>query len=181
MFKKKLTSIAMLILAGSTLSGCELVGQAKLTGGGTMNSAGGDKNAVFTFNATKCDEEEVSGQVNYQDLSAIDFETIGGVALRADITNVGFCTSSLEALAEGKAECSCDGQYEAQFTYNSKNPGAPGEGTGHVCFFDTGEGKGNFHGAITALSLSGGPYNGYFNSGTINGNLQSHSCPGEKE
>ncbi|MCG9695884.1 hypothetical protein [Shewanella sp. Isolate11] len=180
MFQKKLTVLAMMALAGTALTGCELIGDAKFTGGGTLNSAGGADKAVLTFKAEKCDGE-VSGQMNFHDKSAIDFEDIGGVKLKAEITNVGFCAMTMNADMDPADECSCENQYEAHFTYSSTNPAAPGEGTGKACFFDTGEGKGNFHGAITLLALSTGPYQTYINGGTVSGNIQEHACPGKAE
>ncbi|WP_158677931.1 hypothetical protein [Pseudoalteromonas sp. T1lg76] len=166
----------MALLAGTLSTGCSLVGEHKMTGGGTMASAGGDKNAVFTFNVESCGEE-ASGRVNYQDHSAIDFEHMGGVSFNAKVDDFGYCTLDLGAGDPEAAECNCENQYEAQFTYDSKNPQAPGEGTGFACFIDTGTGKGNFHGIVTAMKLDNGPYEGYLNHGTMNGNIQTHSCP----
>ncbi|MEO2278868.1 hypothetical protein [Pseudoalteromonas pernae] len=176
MVQKKLKVITMALLVGTLSTGCTLVGEHKMTGGGTMASAGGDKNAVFTFNVESCGEE-ASGRVNYIDHSAIDFEQVGGVSFNAKVDDFGFCTlGAIEDLENG-TPCNCENQFEAQFSYDSKNPQAQGEGTGFACFVDTGEGKGNFHGVVTAMNLDSGPYAGYFNAGTMNGNIQTHSCP----
>ncbi|WP_223669804.1 hypothetical protein [Kangiella shandongensis] len=177
---KSMKTVVASAIAILVVSGCELTGEGKFTGGGHMNSAGGDKNAVFTFNVKKCDGMDATGKVNYQDQSAIDFEDIGGVKLKAEVTDFGLCTMDLSN-PDLAFECSCLDQYEAQFTYESSNPGAPGSGTGYACFVDTGEGKGNFHGAITAFSLSDGPFDGYLNHGTLNGNVQDHGCPSSDE
>ncbi|MBS3796352.1 MULTISPECIES: hypothetical protein [unclassified Pseudoalteromonas] len=178
MVQKNLKVITMALLAGMLSTGCTLVGEHKMTGGGTMASAGGDKKATFTFNVERCDGENAKGQVNFVDQTAIDFESVGGVNLRAKIDDFGFCqlTDDLE-VGEEVYLCNCGDQFEASFSYESKNPQAPGEGTGFACFLDTGEGKGNFHGMVTAMNLVDGPYDGYTNLGTMNGNIQSHSCP----
>ncbi|MEO2266441.1 hypothetical protein [Pseudoalteromonas pernae] len=181
MVQSKLKLITAALVAGMLSTGCTFVGEHKFTGGGSMASAGGDKNAVFTFNAQNCGGEEVKGRVNYIDHSAIDFESIGGVSLNAEVDNFGFCTLTDEGIDSGVQECNCEDQYEAQFSYSSKNPAAPGDGTGFVCFFDTGEGKGNFHGAITAFNLIDGPFDGYSNVGTVNGNIQQHTCPDKSD
>ncbi|WP_105200926.1 MULTISPECIES: hypothetical protein [unclassified Pseudoalteromonas] len=181
MVQNKLKLLSVALLAATLSSGCTFIGEHKFTGGGTMASAGGDKNAVFTFNAENCGGDEVKGRVNYVDHSAIDFEDVGGVSLKAQVDNFGYCALTDEGLENGVQECNCMDQFEAQFSYSSKNPQAPGEGTGFVCFFDTGEGKGNFHGAITAFNLIDGPYEGYGNVGTVNGNIQQHSCPETNE
>ncbi|MFY8275385.1 hypothetical protein AAEU32_14770 [Pseudoalteromonas sp. SSDWG2] len=181
MVHSNLKMLSAIVLASALSTGCTLVGEHKYTGGGTMASAGGDKNAVFTFNVENCDGEDVKGRVNYIDHSAIDFENIGGVSLNAQVDNFGYCTIDIDGFLNNEPLCNCENQYEAQFSYSSKNPSAQGDGTGFVCFFDTGEGKGNFHGAITAFYINDGPYAGYINYGTVNGNIQQHSCPASDE
>ncbi|TKB47835.1 hypothetical protein [Thalassotalea mangrovi] len=180
MVQKNIKLCTLALIIGTLSTGCTLVGEGKFTGGGTMNSAGGAEKAVLTFKAEKCDEE-VSGQMNFHDRSAIDFEDVGGVKLTADITNVGFCELTMDPDGLGGPDaCTCENQYEAHFTYSSTNPAAPGEGTGKACFFDTGEGKGNFHGVVTLLAMDSGPYQTYLNAGTVSGNVQEHSCPSTK-
>ncbi|TKB47837.1 hypothetical protein [Thalassotalea mangrovi] len=182
MVQKNLKLVALAVLMGTVSTGCSLVGEHKMTGGGTIDSAGGDKKAVFTFNAERCDGENAKGNVIYRDESAIDFEDMGGVALKAKLDDFGYCTiPGLEEQAENGIACHCEDQYEAQFTYTSNNPEAPGEGVGFACFFDTGEGNGRFNGVVTAMNLVDGPYAGYINHGTMNGNIQSHSCPAKTE
>ncbi len=62
---KKLLVGSLIAASFAILSGCETDG--KVTGGGTMHSAGGDGKTVFTINASRCPdssgESVVKGKV----------------------------------------------------------------------------------------------------------------------
>jgi len=167
------------LLTLSTLAGAFLLASCgqpgKVTGGGTMNSAGGAEKAVFTFHADSCTEGSVKGSMNLHDKSAIDFEALNGVKFKADVTDTYFCGGGIDFDA---ALCQCGtGFQEVLFDYVSTNPAADGQGAGIACLGDFGEKSGaDIHGASIVL-LQSGPYNGYYNVGTIHGNVQQHECP----
>src|SRR5688500_15624071 len=62
--------IPLLALATLAATGCQVQGNAKYTGGGTMRSAGGAQNAVISFNGDTCSgNENAKGRVNFRDAS----------------------------------------------------------------------------------------------------------------
>ncbi|MCE9679353.1 hypothetical protein LZP69_09215 [Shewanella sp. AS1] len=185
----RLTSISkgVMLLAGAmALGGCvKLDGQ--INGGGTMNSLGGKGKAVFTVNAKRCDGQ-LSGHVNFQDKTAIDYEDIGGVSFKANVIGAGLCGSELvgSALDAEDPSTACQqlcepGFFEVNFDYTSTNPNAPGEGRGFVCMLDTGEGANrayDINGMVRALIIQSGPYHTYWNQGSVSGNLNAKECGG---
>lgn len=171
--------ISALILSYAVLTGCETDG--KVTGGGTMHSAGGDGKTIFSFNGQRCPNadgvSETKGQLVLHDKTAIDFESVGGVDLHGTMTNVAFCSPDLDFSG---VECRCsENQYQVEFAYRSTNNKASGEGEGIACLLDFGQGNGLHGGAV--IQLESGPYNGYVNVGAMSGNVQSHECPGQAE
>lgn len=160
------------------LAGCEMDG--KVTGGGTMNSAGGDGKAIFTFNGQRCPDQsgvvETKGKVVFHDKAAIDFEGVGGVDIHGTMINTAFCGGEIDT---SQPQCRCsDGNYQIEFDYRSTNKNASGEGQGIACVRDLGEGRGA-HGTAV-VQLESGPYQGYANVGALSGNVQAHECPGEE-
>jgi len=172
---KRFTSLSA-ILASALLVGCGV--PSKFTGGGTMHSAGGDSKAVFTFNADSCNEDDVKGNINFHDKSAINFADVNGVKLRGDVVSTYYCSDVVADLNSANPECACDAGYqEVNFTYDSTNQRAPGEGEGVACLADFGE-----HGGVRGMAIiqvNSGPYMGYTNIGTVEGNAQRHACPSE--
>ncbi len=182
----KSTYLGLLVLGTiTTLSGCAKL-DGRVTAGGTLNSQGGDGKAVFTAHAARCDGE-ISGRVNYQDKSAIDWQQMGGVAFNAKVSDAGLCSEdpvAPDGLEDETRHCKQDicteGMFQVEFNYNSTNPAAPGEGSGFACMIDIGEGvKSGFgaNGILNVMLLESGPYQGYHNAGTMGGNVQVHDCP----
>jgi len=167
------------LLTLSTLAGALLLTSCgepgKVTGGGTMHSAGGAEKAIFTFHADSCTEGTVKGSMNLHDSSAIEFEALSGVKLKADVTDTYFCGGGIDFNAP---ICACgNGLQEVLFDYVSTNPEVNGQGDGIACIGDFGERQGaDIHGA-SIISIASGPYSGYYNVGTIHGNVQQHECP----
>ncbi|AWV05764.1 hypothetical protein [Marilutibacter maris] len=168
-------------------SACTVDGNAKYTGGGTLNSAGGTGKAVITINADTCGgNENAKGRVKYADRTAIDFEAVGGVAATATIAKAGVCgMGDSGSLDPDESECICEGWPAAVGTYVSTNPAAPGEGVFRACFLSTRE---NDVGGVDPnvvlvndISFVGGPYDGYFNHGTMSGNIKTHACEAPAE
>ncbi|MFY8274651.1 hypothetical protein AAEU32_11065 [Pseudoalteromonas sp. SSDWG2] len=182
----KAPQLGLLILGvAAALSGCAKL-DGRVTAGGTLNSKGGAGNAVFTAHAARCDGN-VSGRVNYQDKTAIDYQQTGGIAFNAEVFGAGLCSVdpvSPDGLEDETRHCKQDicteGMYQVEFNYDSTNPNAPGEGQGFACMMDIGEGiKSGFgaNGILNIMLLESGPYAGYSNMGTIKGNVQLHDCP----
>ena len=176
----RLLALAGMLALGATA--CTVEGNAKYTGGGTLNSAGGAGKAVLNINADTCGgEDNVRGRVKYADSTAIDFEDVGGVKLTATVEKAGQCVAgSVGSDDPDDSECLCDGWPAAVGTYVSDNPSAPGEGIFRSCFLST---RGMDVGGVDKnvvlvndISLVGGPYDGYFNHGTMSGNVRTHEC-----
>jgi hypothetical protein len=177
-----------LMVGALLLSGCVVEGNAKYTGGGTFDSAGGTGKAQFTINADTCSgNENARGRVTYSDRTAIDFEGVGGVDVVATVAKAGVCAQGGDSssLDPDDSECICEGWPAAVGSYVSKNPAAPGEGVFRACFLSTRTYAGDLGGLdpnvilINDVSLVGGPYDGYFNHGTMSGNVQTHACASE--
>ncbi|NVJ67339.1 MAG: hypothetical protein HWE16_12700 [Gammaproteobacteria bacterium] len=168
-----------LVLSAAFLTGCEVDG--KVTGGGTMHSAGGDGKTVFSFNGQRCPdnsgESTTKGQVTFHDKTAIDFESVGGVDFHGTMTNAAFCSPEID---EEGVECRCsENQFQIEFAYRSTNNQAAGEGEGIACLLDFGKGN-DIHGAAV-IQVESGPYNGYVNVGAMNGQVNVKECPGKSE
>ncbi|QKX16410.1 hypothetical protein [Microbulbifer sp. YPW1] len=177
------TSTTLLAITLAT-AGCVKM-DGKVNGGGTMNSMGGAGKAVMTFNAERCDEQPVKGQVNFQDKTAIDWENDGGVSFRANVVEAGLCGEDIEF--SGDAALACDqrcgpGEFEVAFEYDSTNPQLPGEGTGVACLVDWGEGVNASYriNGMASISVDTGPFSSYANRGALSGNVQTQECPSTK-
>lgn len=174
---KKLLVGSLIASSFAILSGCGADG--RVTGGGTMHSAGGDGKTVFTINASRCPdstgESVVKGQVQFHDKTAIDFEDTGGVSLHADVISAMYCSGDpADDNGEYCLQCQAEGYYEVEFAYSSQNSQNPGEGNGYMCIADAGSGNG-LHG-IAIVQVTSGPYDGYSNLGGVSGNVQAHEC-----
>lgn len=179
----------LMLTAMAAAGGCAKM-DGRVTAGGTLNSKGGAGNAVFTAEAARCDGE-ISGHVNYRDNTALDWQSVGGVAFKADVFDAGLCSDepvSPDGLDDETRHCKQDicmgGMYQVEFNYNSTNPQVPGEGVGFACMIDIGEGVKTGSGAnglLNIMQLESGPYTGYNNAGTMNGNIQLHECPSKKD
>lgn len=177
----KYIKLVGLVLGLVVVAGCETDG--RVTGGGTMHSAGGDGKTVFTFNGQRCPDKdgvsETKGKVVLHDKTAIDFEAVGGVDLHGSLRNAAFCGDGTPV--DGAVTvCRCgDQQFQLEFDYRSTNNKAAGEGTGIACLVDFGKGNG-LHGAAV-IQLESGPYNGYVNVGGMDGQVNVKACPSESE
>lgn len=189
---------ALVLGAIGLLAGCESA-PGRYTGGGTINSLGGPGRAQVSFTADGCDPANVKGNLRYNDKTAIEYQTMGGVNFRAKITAAGVCTNTRTGrpidLVNGEfggdpgcntsypgqldpllAECDA-GQAFALFDYTSTNAEAPGAGKGVLCTQMAGAGAGGgFHAIVSPIILKTGPYKGYINRGTLVGNAMPHSC-----
>ena len=158
--KNKLITISILLAATLYLTGC-----GKVTGGGTIQSVSGidGEKANYTFTIDNCDPSTPpKGRLLYHDETAPSFQP-GGIKIKAAIIDSGDWIPS-------------DGvTYTATFRYKSQNPDFPGTGTGDLVINDNGEGSNSLHDTADIL-IHNGPYEGYYNSGILNGNIQGHEC-----
>lgn len=157
---------AVFVVSALLLSGCHLV-----SGGGWILSSV-DGKATFGFNG-HCRLEVISdtlaywfyeGQFQYMDKGA-------GVRFHADIApfwgvfpegSVVSCKTAASALGNSNPAI-LNGTYRQQ----------PGGGTGGIFINVTDLGEPGINGDRLCVSLTGGPYHGYSNCGTIQGgNLQ---------
>lgn len=178
---KSISKLGLAIPILLAAAGCQVNG--KVTGGGTMHSAGGSGKAVLAYTASNCEnkdgEDVLKGHVTFHDKTAIDFENVGGVDFRASLTEAWFCSPDFPdtGVITNCSVCN-ENQYQVDVAYTSTNNAAAGEGEGTLCLIDFGTGKG-LHGAAIVQIFSG-PYSGYVNVGQVDGNVQSHECPGTK-
>ncbi len=174
----------MLALLASTLlaAGCSVVGlPTRMTGGGTLPSAGGAQKAVVTVNADTC-ASAPKGRITYADRSAVDFEKVGGVLFRADVVKAGLCAGPPPDPNNifGPPECNCPLSPALVADYTSTNPAAPGSGKLYACFTaikdDTKQGSDKHIVRVDEVRLVGGPFDTYLNKGIMDGNIQQHAC-----
>jgi hypothetical protein len=169
----------LLLIAMGT--GCTIVQPTKFTGGGTMPSSGGAQKAVMTVNADTC-ADTPKGRFTYADRSAVDFESVGGVSIRAAIAKAGLCMGVPEDDPENPAlwECNCPLSPALMADYTSANPAAPGSGKLYACFApirdDTKQGTDKHVVLVQEVRMVGGPFDGYINKGVMDGNIQQHLC-----
>lgn len=180
------------------LTGCpdETVGvYGKVTGGGSIQSESGVKEASFGFNADNCAQHRVGmGRFNYHDKYAtIQGKVIpGGVKMNGHITIACKC----ETVTEPKpSDCDCNyvidkglagSWYQLTLHYISTNPKHPKDkhvektGIAEVCVQDNGEGT-NAVADLAYIRVNTGPYAGYELEGgrLVQGNIQSHECDDE--
>lgn len=183
MINRSIFKGAAVVGAACLLAACEMA-PARMTGGGTMHSLGGDGRAQIAFSADGCDPENVKGQLQFGDQTAIEWQANGGVKLHGNVTSAGMCTDQPgEGDIFGDPGCGtsqlgeCDpGQMAILFDYDSINPGSPGSGEGLVCAQSAGPGAGGSLHAIGIMRLQSGPYEGYANLGALVGNAQVHGC-----
>ncbi|WP_280155835.1 hypothetical protein [Piscinibacter sp. XHJ-5] len=167
------------VLAFAALAaGCSVEGTTRLTGGGTLPSAGGAQSAVVTVNADTC-ASSPKGRVTYADRSSVEFEKVGGVSFRADVVKAGMCAG---APPNGlfSFECNCPLSPAVVADYTSTNPAAPGSGKLYACFTaikdDTKQGSDKHVVRVDELRLVGGPFDNYINKGIMDGNVQTQAC-----
>ena len=173
---RTLSLLALLTL----ITGCAVEGNVKYTGGGTMPSAGGTQKAVLTVNGDTCGSIP-KGRITYQDSSSIDFGNVGGVSLRADVVKAGLCTGIPDDPNNpALQDCSCPLAPAIVANYTSTNPAAPGSGKLYACFLayrdDTKTGSDKHVVQLRDFRLVGGPFDRYKNIGTMDGNIQTHTC-----
>ncbi len=151
------------------VSGCA---PGKVTGGGWIPSASGDPGdkANFGFNAAQCDPDAIRGQFNYHDQNAPLFAAGGGVKMNGPVVAPG-------GLCVAFPPCGCPaGSYWITVEYGSTNPNFPGDGVAVACVTDNGEGINATSADMGSISVTSGPYTGYFNSGPVQGNIRAHDC-----
>jgi len=66
--------------------------------------------------------------------------------------------------------------YGLDVNYTSTNTAFPGTGTASVCVIDNGQGS-NASEDQLAIVVESGPYGGYENSGSVQGNISAQTCP----
>jgi hypothetical protein len=167
--------LAVLVLA----SGCSVIDQSKITGGGTLNSAGGAQKAVVTVSGDTCGNVP-KGRLTYDDRTAVDFEGVGGVSIRATVVKAGLCLGPPDPNNPEFLECNCPLSPALVADYVSTNPRAPGSGKAYACFLayrdQTQLGSDQHAVYLQDLRLVGGPFDQYVNKGTMDGNIQIHAC-----
>ena len=184
----KYAILAIVGIAGSLLTGCA---PGKYTGGGFIDSAAGGKaKATFGFSLEGIDKDG-DGQVD----TAVVFPPDDQVPIIFAIAKGQFDYNDhgaevqfhLEIVPDPTLTRADGGPLNGCWVVQDPNTG---EGTGAYCFgpYTSSVGNGQAYVSLTAkgdqygsaddtieVSLTGGPYDGYHNSGTIQGgNIQWH-------
>lgn len=153
--------------------------EGKVTGGGSLLDADGNKQATVAFNAQDCNGS-IKGQIQF---NAKD----EGVKFHGDVTNVTDC-AILDLDSPETGFCDIDpafgciaGEYSVEFDYRSTNPAVDGEGAGFACISDTPLDDNGGNGAFVVDAFRflavDGPYAGFSQAGEVRGNVQEHACP----
>lgn len=141
------------VLAGLALAGAlaGLTGCAS-TGGGTIPTNAGDRSGKANFGYTY-DSSKDKYQGTYKDgyvsmsFTGVDYQSVP-------------CNYGYESYVPSTV-----------LTYRSTNPKMPGSGTVQVQFCDYGEGT-NGTGDYLSVNVLSGPFEGYSDAGTVQGNIQ---------
>jgi|GEM_PF-1157333 len=176
-------------LCGLLFAACSVEGNAQYKGSGEMRSSGGLGKAYVQIDADTCaGNANAKGSFAYNDKNALDFKSLGGVAVTGTVRKAGLCVAQPDGGNivyddEGNPimECPCGGWPTVIGDYTSTNPQLPGSGTYAACFYsDTpvaAERVSNFRATLVdRISFANGPYNGYENSGTLRGNIKGELC-----
>jgi hypothetical protein len=180
--RRQFVSLGVVIVGALALAGCA----EQFSGGGGMASALGGPNANFGFNY-KLNSSDPLGGGSLQGVY-IDRDASGTPVVKmkftgspADICGAEFGTSCDTFINN---ECGSDASCQAEFhsadncifseaSYTSTNPARPGSGIAVILSCDRGKGgTPSTNNDSLGIQVFSGPYNGYFNEGTItNGNL----------
>ena len=178
---KLVCSTLALSVASLLLGACTIEGNASYKGGGELPSSGGLGKAYVQVDADTCDgNENAKGSFTYNDKTALDWESGGGIAITGTILKSGICTNQGSGGSPDDRECDCPGWPAVTGSYTSTNPNYPGEGTYYVCFYSQADGPAA--GApiratlVQRVSLTGGPYENYENHGTLRGTIATRAC-----
>ncbi len=173
-----------MVMVAAAVVGFAAVGcNSKVTGGGSLRGLDGDR-ATFTANFDSCKGiDQAQGGFLYKDKNS-------DVSVKGDLVYIsaplpGWCDFvgglGVNGVNGGAASIS----YMAVARWESRNPKQPGSGTALLCVRDAGEGKKADSADFVAVGLwrdvdgLGGfltspPF--HTNSGTLQGNIQSHDC-----
>lgn len=148
---------------------------SKVTGGGSIDGNAG--RATIAFNGDSC------GATPKGELQYVDHDS--GVKFHGTVTDVNQCGVQ----ADGSSNCVCHdlnpafglgaSDIEIDGFYRSTNPSTEGGGSFVACVSDNGEGSKKSAADAALIYVVDGPYAGYTNSGTVQGNVQMHKCPGK--
>ena len=175
---KTLLSTTFVLVAVLT-TGCTVPG--KVTGGGTIPGVN-DGIANFGFNADSC-EGFITGRFEFHDRDIVAYEN--GVKMNGEVTDAGKCTDQSTDGSVRNSYCEtsyyenalgCFEGYVVDVNYKSTNPRYPGSGAAIACVIDNGEGVNSISSDAVWIHVSSGPYRDYYNKGSVQGNIQSHSC-----
>lgn len=161
--------------------------------GGTMPSVNGGKGmekAQFSLLGNSCDGfENSTGSMTYHDKSVFNPNGKGlGLQFTALVIAVSDCSNPQgseeaelcadEELLEVCAQFGSTAPIKFFFAnYVSTNKTLPGSGLAFGCVQDNGQGRKALFKDKAFISLEDGPYDGYYNVGTIQGNIQTYVCP----
>ena len=90
--------------------------------------------------------------------------------MNGEITGIVLCS----APPDNCGGCPAN-SFQAEIEYRSTNPKNRGDGTAFACVLDNGEGK-NAPPDTARIQVDNGPFGGYSNQGTVQGNIQFHTC-----
>ena len=173
-------SVLATVALGVAIAGCSSGGPrpgpgsqfvpVKISGGGWIPSVMGlPAKANFGFNAAHCTATTFSGNFNYHDKHARDFQP-GGVKMNGAVVDATQCV-------DGPCASGCPkDSFEAVVEYRSTNPRFPGNGTARACVADNGEGSKAESDDRALITVVDGIYAGYSNQGDVHGNIQLQGC-----
>lgn len=168
------------------LSGC--INPGKVTGGGQLIDDSGNR-ADFGLNGNTCggDIDNPRGHFNYIDQT-------NGVKMNGDLTASGVCVSQDQWQEEWYKDDCLNGSYYFNgiyheghrpfdvpvyllyANYRSTNPQKPGAGNVRVYVKDNGEGQKADGSDQMDVYVYDGPFAGYHQQGTVQGNIQVLPC-----
>ena len=151
-----------------------------MTGGGQLVGYDGSSIANFGFNGDTCDGDlnNPTGRFNYVDQEA-------GVKMNGALTGHGVCVNPDQWEGEWFAlDCLASPfPYPVHLMYadyRSTNPKNRGDGSLLAFVKDNGEGNASDDDEMQVFVYAG-PFAGYIEQGTVQGNIQDHTCEEEDE
>lgn len=166
----KTHALLFCLAVGVVFNGCD-----RVSGVGRLDGVNGQ--ASWGIVADSCDVPGSFGQVQYDDHDQ-------DVKFHGDVFSVRQCLTPVDCVTCNALRddlgfpLNPNSDYEVVAEYRSTNPERPGTGQAVFCLTDNGEGT-KATASDNAIVILGatGPYPGYFNYGSIRGNIQQHQCP----
>lgn len=156
----------------------------RVTGGGTVHGPSGHD--TIAVNGDSCGSQ-VKGEFEYVAHNA-EVKMHGGVTAVTQCVVIGVdangnpitscpqCQALVALLNPGQVFGLGAADFEVDVAYRSTNPAFAGNGQAFACVSDNGQGRKSTGEDVAFVQVLSGPFAGYTNFGSVQGNIKHHKC-----